>query len=227
MTTPDFSMTVVIPAYNAEAHLGRALKSIERQSVRPTRLIVVDDASTDATAELIRAFDALPLLSHRFSTNRGQSAALNWAITQVTTPWVTFLDADDEWLPQKLAQQIEALRSTPSAQFVCGWATQIDERNDPPRILGTFPARLPSALFIETESCRRVGPFPEDLRIGAVIDWMSRAGSIGLVEAPLEQVVYRRYIHGHNLGLTHASPQSYLRVVREHLARQRASTTSS
>lgn len=222
MPSSPLPLTVVIPAFNAEDHLLRALRSIEAQTLPVAQILVVDDASTDSTPELLNSYSGLPIQTHRFAHNRGQSAALNWALQQVSTPWVAFLDADDEWLPQKLELQLAALRSSPGAQAVWGWAEQIDERFTPPRSTGSYLARLPSALFVSTEAWHTVGPFNEELRVGAVIDWASRAKLSGLREATLSQVVYRRYIHGKNLGLTQASPASYLRVVREHLARTRA-----
>ena len=115
MSEPPVS--VVVPAYNAASTLARALDSIAAQTHRPAEVIVVDDASSDATAAVAEAHRLRPRLL-RLAVNQGAGGALHRGIEAATHDWVAFLDADDEWLPDKLAAQLEALADAPDAGVV-------------------------------------------------------------------------------------------------------------
>jgi hypothetical protein len=83
-------------------------------------------------------------------------------------------------------------------------------------------AQLPSALLIRREAFARVGPFDEEMRIGAPVDWYARALSAGLSVRLLAEVLYERHIHGGNIGLrVPGATEAYLAVVGRHLRRQR------
>jgi glycosyltransferase involved in cell wall biosynthesis len=90
---------VVIPAYNRERMLRRALASVHAQTAPPVELVVVDDASTDRTAAVAEELGARVI---RHGQNRGEGAARNSGIAAATQPWIALLDSDDEWLPHHL-----------------------------------------------------------------------------------------------------------------------------
>jgi glycosyltransferase involved in cell wall biosynthesis len=95
---------VVIPAYNAARWIDASLAGVAAQEVAPHRVVVVDDASTDGTAEIARRWAAvLPLEVVRMECNAGAGAARSVAIECLDTDLVAFLDADDVWLPHHLA----------------------------------------------------------------------------------------------------------------------------
>lgn len=105
------TVSVVIPTYNRAERLLRALASVESQTHAPDEVIVVDDGSTDDTPQQIpRAFPGVRYLRQE---NRGVSAARNRGIHEAGGQWIAFLDSDDEWLPQKLERQIDALKRNP------------------------------------------------------------------------------------------------------------------
>ena len=92
-------ISVIVPVFNRQELLGRALRSIERQTAAVHQVIVVDDGSTDATADVVRnQFPNFELLQQ---PNRGVSSARNAGVQAATGDWVALLDSDDEWLPQK------------------------------------------------------------------------------------------------------------------------------
>jgi glycosyltransferase involved in cell wall biosynthesis len=93
-------VSVLIPAYNRERMLRRALESVLAQRPAPAEIIVVDDASTDSTAAVAEELGARVI---RHEQNAGEGAARNSAIAAATQPWLALLDSDDEWLPQHLA----------------------------------------------------------------------------------------------------------------------------
>jgi glycosyltransferase involved in cell wall biosynthesis len=93
-------VTVVIPAYNRAASIERAVSSaLHQKPGGPTEVIVVDDCSTDETADAARRAGAHVI---RHDLNRGAGAARNTAIAHASQPWIAFLDSDDEWLPNHL-----------------------------------------------------------------------------------------------------------------------------
>jgi GT2 family glycosyltransferase len=101
------SISVVIPAYNAEKSISRTIKSVLTQSRRPDEIIVVDDGSTDQTAQRIKEFGSD--VCYIYQENAGPSVARNRGIEAAAGEWIAFLDADDEWLPERLSRQAELL----------------------------------------------------------------------------------------------------------------------
>jgi len=105
-------VAVVMPAYKAEATIARALRSIARQTVKPAQVIVIDDGSPDRTAEAARAMagELAPTnLVVLAGEHRGAGAARNRGVRAAAATWIAFLDADDEWLAEKLARSLAAL----------------------------------------------------------------------------------------------------------------------
>ncbi len=97
------AVSVIIPAYNAQAFLGRAIQSVEAQSFRDFEIVVVDDGSTDGTADVARGFSSVRYVR---GSHGGEAAARNRGLAEARSELVAFVDADDEWLPEKLARQI-------------------------------------------------------------------------------------------------------------------------
>ncbi|MCK0509209.1 glycosyltransferase family 2 protein [Aromatoleum anaerobium] len=117
-------VSVVIPAYNAAWCLTRAIGSVLTQSFRDFELIVVDDGSTDETAEMLSRYgDVLRIVSKE---NGGMGSARNAGIRTARGRYVAFLDADDCWLPEKLARQVALLEAHPDLAFCAVVATLED-----------------------------------------------------------------------------------------------------
>ena len=112
--SPDNTVSVVIPARNAEPTLARALVSARNQTVAPLEIVVVDDASTDATSEIASAYGAHVV---RLTKRGGAAAARNAGIAAAQGRWIAFLDADDEWLATKLEKQLALVGRAPSFVF--------------------------------------------------------------------------------------------------------------
>jgi len=108
-------ISAIIPAYNAEKTIGRAIKSVLAQTRPADEIIVVDDGSTDATAAAVRSFGDRVILIQQ--PNAGVSVARNTGIKAAAGDWIAFLDADDEWLPEKLKLQSEHLARNPNLKW--------------------------------------------------------------------------------------------------------------
>ena len=105
------SISVIIPTYNRFVALQNALASVYAQTLPPSEVIVVDDGSTDGTAEMVRR--EYPDVKLLIQNNQGVSAARNTAIQVAEGDWIALLDSDDEWLPKKLETQMAALEKAP------------------------------------------------------------------------------------------------------------------
>ena len=102
-----YSVSVIIPAHNASEYIGRAIESVLAQTRKPDEIIVVDDGSTDDTARIIADYGSKVIYIQQ--ENAGPSVARNTGIEAATSEWIAFLDADDEWIPEKLELQTELL----------------------------------------------------------------------------------------------------------------------
>ncbi len=109
------SVGVVIPTFDRAHTLARALDSVFAQTLPPQQVIVVDDGSTDSTPDLVAGY---PGVSYLRQENRGVSAARNLGIRHCGCDWIALLDSDDEWLPEKLGVQFEALAENPGHRLI-------------------------------------------------------------------------------------------------------------
>ena len=103
------SISVVIPAYNAEAFIKRAVDSALCQTLSPVEILVIDDGSRDKTFQIASSFGGLVKALTKF--NGGPASARNLGVRQAGGEWIAFLDADDAWLPQKLEKQVTLIDS--------------------------------------------------------------------------------------------------------------------
>ena len=116
----DFAVSVVIPTYNRAEKLVRALRSVLNQSVPAAEIIVVDDGSTDGTAQIDFAGLSSCIRLVRCEENLGGAVSRNKGIQCAVGNWIAFLDSDDVWLPDKLRRQREVARRRPAADlFIC------------------------------------------------------------------------------------------------------------
>ena len=108
----SISISVIIPAYNAGDFLSTAVQSVLNQSHRNLELLIIDDASTDATGQLAQAFAAQDarVRYHRNPSNTGVARSRNLGVSLARFDWIAFLDSDDRWQPDKLALQAAYLQ---------------------------------------------------------------------------------------------------------------------
>src|ERR1700722_10468534 len=112
---PEPFISVVIPAYNAEKYLEETLKSVRSQAFSDYEIIVIDDGSTDRTAQIATGYDGVILMQQ---TNRGAAAARNAGVVSARGKYIAFLDADDMWLPSKLEKQAANLLENPRTAWI-------------------------------------------------------------------------------------------------------------
>jgi len=132
-------VSVIIPAYNAELHIKRAIESVIKQTYKNIEIIIIDDGSTDRTADIIKSLKD-PRIIYFYQKSKGQGAARNYGIVKSKGEYITFLDADDFYLPEKVENQIKFLIDHPEYKIVyCE--------------LLHFYARNPSVFFKKKYTC--------------------------------------------------------------------------
>jgi len=111
------TVSVVIPCFNSATTIERALRSVEHQTTKPQEVLVVDDASNDNTVSIIEHYALTSSLNIRVikqSVNGGPSVARNAAWNGAAGEFIAFLDADDQWHPEKLEMQLNAMLASPT-----------------------------------------------------------------------------------------------------------------
>jgi glycosyltransferase involved in cell wall biosynthesis len=117
-------VSVVMIFLNEERFLAEAVRSVRSQTLTDWELILVDDGSTDRSTEIARHLamrdERIRYVEHPAHANRGTAISRNFGVSHSTAPYIAFIDGDDVWLPEKLAEQVELLESKPDVALVCG-----------------------------------------------------------------------------------------------------------
>ncbi len=207
----DYS--VVIPAFNAEPTIAAAIESVLRQTVPPAEIMVVDDGSTDRTAEIAAACDARVRLFRQ--GNAGAGAAMTAAMRHVSSPIFASLDADDLWLPDKMAEQLAHLAENPACDFVFSHLRTFRDEGVPSGAETAGPGWTRTTMTARTEQALKIGDVvdPPGGR-GEMIDWLARGRHLGLRMDMLEAVHAMRRIRPGSLsyGRSQERDRGYARV---------------
>lgn len=227
MKTPTIS--VVIPAFNSARFLPAALESILNQTLPPTEVIVVDDGSTDNTADAVEPFRDRVTYIQRESF--GPAATRNFGIGLTTGEFIAFLDADDLWHPEKLARQMAAFEANPALDYCLTyvqafWEDEVAEEGvllkDHPRAQ-PIPGYATVPLMARRTVFERVGLLDETLWSTDAADWFLRADRAGLVKEMLTDVLVLRRVHSNNMTKRLAEPfrKEWLDMVKKKLDLER------
>jgi glycosyltransferase involved in cell wall biosynthesis len=200
-------VTVIIPTFNRAPLVGRAIRSVLSQTWQDWELLVVDDASTDGTEEAVRSFSDARIQYLRHDRNQRVSAARNTGIRVARGEYVSFLDDDDEWLPEKLAKELEVFRnSDPEVGLVYTGKTVFDEHGRilqvrMPTLSGwVYDAMLerhfigsPSRVTIRKEVLERVAGFDETFVNCQDYDLWLRVAKVSKI-ACVPRLLVKRYL---------------------------------
>lgn len=211
---------VVVPAYNAQGTIAECLASILGQTAKPATVLVVDDGSTDQTAAIVAGFG--PAVSLVRQQNAGPGAATTAGMTICKSPVIATLDADDLWLEDKLAFQLEHLALNPECAGVFGKTRHFRDGE----LLDTVEDGWSrTTMAIRREVFQTVGAIVDPPgRRGEMIDWMARAREAGFRLDMADRIVAHRRIHPGSLTFTRAPEKDvgYLHVARQAILRRRA-----
>ena len=213
-------VTTIIPAYNAEQFLAEAIESVLNQTAATTiEIIVIDDGSTDATAQVAKSFSTI---KYFHQANGGAASARNNGLQKCTSEFICFLDADDQFIADKLEKQLQRFEDDPTLDAVFGHVSEFlsapSETHRNP--VTSAPACLPSTMLARKTLLAKVGMFDTTLKVGEFVDWYSRATSAGMKHCMLPDLILRRRLHQNNLGLREStSTRDYARILKAHLDR--------
>lgn len=232
LETPLFS--VVMPAYNAASLIAESIDSVQSQSVQSWELLVIDDGSTDATAQIICRYAALdPRVRLIEGQHRGCGAARNLGMAQARGRFIAFLDADDLWLPEKLHCHLRQFEADPQLGLSFTRARYMSFGGERTRTVSSTPTHglkaedflyenattTPSTIAVRHEVFSAAGGFDETLVAAEDLEWIIRVlivtgCTIEGIDAPL--TLYRSSPQGlsANLERQQASWERVLEIVR-------------
>lgn len=220
--------SVVIPAFNAEKYLAEAIESVLAQTSKPLEIIVVDDGSTDGTAETAKRFSEVTYVTQ---ANAGVAAALNHGSRAATGEFIAFLSADDIWSNAKLERQLQALDGKPG-RLVFGHMLHFlspelsaEEARGLVCPAEPMPAFSAGTLLTRLDTFRAVGPLDETFAVGEFMDWYGRARDGGAEVVLLDETVSRRRVHLGNQSTKALRQKSYAPVLKALMDRRRRANT--
>jgi glycosyltransferase involved in cell wall biosynthesis len=189
-------------------------------------VIVVDDGSTDDSAAIAETYPGVQMVR---KANGGLASARNAGITAAHGAFVAFLDADDLWLPAKLAKQLALLARHPEADLCLTQVQHVSTLPEAMRAAYDLPdeaprlGRLMQCLLARRRAFDLVGAFDGSTRTRGDQDWFVRAADAGLVEIVVPEVLTLRRIHGANRSLEIDSKVSddFLTIAKRTMDRRR------
>jgi len=218
-------VSVIVPVFNGERFVREAVENILSQDYPSLEIIIVDDGSTDKTADIV---NQLPYEIRYFNQgNNGPAAARNKGIKEATGEYIAFLDVDDLWPKTSIRMLVKELSESENVDVIHGYAqmayynpvTHTYEYSGNPT--ESFPHYIGAALYRKTVFTQ-AGLFDTTLLFGEDTDWFTRAQELNLNIKRLEDVTLIVRRHGRNI--THDKgliELNQLRVFKKSLERMR------
>lgn len=205
-------VSVIVPTYNRADLLIPTLDSVHRQTHRPIELIVVDDGSTDSTADVVRAWSGSRRqtdfdIRYVTQSHRGACAARNHGLRISRGEFIQYLDSDDRLRPDKLQTQTDVLRAHPDLDYVYSRTVQLGRNGKVNSTIGrpmdtAHPSRdIPrhlwhtSAPLYRRAICRRAGPWDEELYMSQDWDYAARIKAASLKGHFLPDILSEYVMH--------------------------------
>lgn len=232
-------VSAIVPAWNAAETIRETLDSIASQTIAPDEVIVVDDGSTDDTAQVASGH---PLNVKLVRTeNRGLPSALNTGIAASTGDAIAILDSDDLWMPEKTRLQMVEMENDPAIGVVVGHFSTFECPSIPPERFATLsyvkggqPGYLGGCLLVRREwLAQEQFMFDETMKTAHLIEWFRTVRAAGIAEKVIPESVMRRRIRPGTLGSRQASgaetkmSQFVLEIARRAIEQKRHSRGGS
>ena len=221
-------VSCILPVYNGELYLREAVDSILAQTYRPLEIVVADDGSTDGTPDVVASYGKQ--VRYAWQPNTGPGASRNLGLRMAQGDFFAFLDADDLWNPEKLAQQMARFQGRPDLEMCVTyiqnfWIPELHEeavRFQNHRLTQPVPGYLTQTLLAQRQLFEKVGYFNTSLRHGHAHEWFLRAAEQDAVTELLPDVlVYRRFHRTNYSRQVSTSLDDHLRIVKASLDRRR------
>jgi glycosyltransferase involved in cell wall biosynthesis len=223
------TVSAVIPVRDGERYLAEAIESVLAQTYPCRQVVVVDNGSSDRSAEIAESYG--PPVFVRSEPRRGIGPARNAGLDAATGDFIGFLDHDDTWEPRKNEWQLAAFEREPPPDLVFGHVRQfISADLDPAKAArlrlpeGTQPGLHLGSMLAPRRVWDLVGPWESDWELADGLAWFVRARELGLGEVTIPELVGRRRIHGSNQSIARHEVRGgeYARLLKASLDRRRA-----
>ncbi|HHU18293.1 MAG TPA: glycosyltransferase [Clostridiales bacterium] len=123
-------VSIILPSYNHECYIGKAIKSVLNQTFQDYELLISDDCSTDGTVNVIMQYTDWGIKFHQFSDNQGATINHKYLIEQASGKYIALINSDDVWLPTRLEKQVAYLEDNQNYGACFSWAEFIDENDN-------------------------------------------------------------------------------------------------
>ena len=219
-------ISVMIPTFNREKYIKQAIDSVIIQDYRPLEIIVVDDGSTDRTAETVEQYDP-NIVKYFYKKNCGMddASARNLCVQKASGEFLAWLDSDDYYLSGKLSAQMEYLQQHPECEIVF---TEVEDFFDDDNMKREMDPNIYTKIFFggtkvfhttmlaRRKMILRVGPRVENLRAYGDHEWLYRIYFIHNVDIShcLDRVYVRRRMHKNSVAYTRRNPETLAAVTQ-------------
>jgi glycosyltransferase involved in cell wall biosynthesis len=220
-------VSVVIPVFDCEKYLAAAIESVLAQTYRSIEVIVVNDGSSDRVGEIAAHFGAP--VRYTAQSHQGAGSARNTGSRMARGSFLSFLDADDLWVADKLTRQLAVFDSDSNIDMVFGHIEQFHSPEVSEELKSTMAGDgkiltgcSATTLLIKRDSFFHAGLFADHWHLGEFIDWYAKAIDKGLRSHTLSAVLTRRRLHGANMTIRQRPAMiDYVRILKASMDRRR------
>jgi glycosyltransferase involved in cell wall biosynthesis len=219
-------VSIIIAVKDGEHFLAETIDSILKQDYEPFEIIVIDDGSTDGTRQVVERYGNA--IRYIFQENSGPAAARNHGIELAQGEFLSFIDADDLWEPNKLGVQVGYMLSHPELQFTVGKGTfflqegcSIPEGFRKELLEGEHVCRTVDTLVVRKALFDKIGKFNPEFRVAEDVEWFTRASDQDVPMAIIPEVLIRKRVHDSNLSQNNdVNNQNLLKLFRASIKRK-------
>ncbi len=235
MTETRPTITVVMPVRNCAPFVAETLESILAQTYLPLEVIVIDDASSDGTTEIVSSYSVRGVQHILRTDQQNIYSAHNQAIARARGELIAFMSGDDYWLPKKLALQADLLAANPAFGYAITYSRGFLDENypPPPETIRETQLEVRQGPLLEAVLARKslftdYGGFSEAYQISADVEWFARMNARRVAMGVVEQVLVHKRVHSSNTSMVNpALTRAELLHILRDAAHERSNGTVS
>jgi glycosyltransferase involved in cell wall biosynthesis len=218
-------VSIIMPVYNGEKYVSRALDSLFKDEYQPFEVVAVDDGSSDNTSQIVEKYENVLYI---YQDHEGVASARNRGVKVSSGDIIAFLDCDDIWQPDRLTVTVRFFQDHPEIGYALGKEMMFVEPGcdvpswvRPEWLKEAQDASNTGVLVVRRSTFDRVGMFNMDIG-GEDTEWLVRASEAGVPMARMSEVVLNRRIHGESLSvkMLRMRKNNLMKIAKESIRRQ-------